>query len=344
MPLTLICLTSRESMANLIPAIELKPDKVYLLTTGDYMKEAESLKNVMVPKGIKTVIREGDIHAYRPETVREAIRQIVQTEKDAELILNITGGTKLMAIAAYEEFRAAGRRIIYCDTAGRRLMTIYPEETAHPLSQPVSIADYMRSYGFTVSAEEDERYTPLVAVLMDWLLAGHFRDFSAGVDRFRKKVFQNIPAGSVEYGPFLFQKQFDRYHVHIKSLKETVAVESTFLHGKWLEFLAYHYLKTKRNLPAKLGVRVLRHGDITNEIDTLYMKDYQLHLISCKTGRFEPKDLFELDTLRHLAGGTFGVGTVLMTGEPTDAFAKRAKELNINIIWMTDPEDLGELP
>jgi len=344
MPLTLISLTSRESMANLIPAMELKPAKAYLLTTENFTKEAGYLKSVMEPKGVKTVIYDRNIDAYRPETIRHAIREIASNEKNNDLILNVTGGTKLMAIAAYEEFRAAGWPILYCDTPNLRLLKVFPEESGSPLARPVSIDDYMKSYGFTISDEEERQYNPMIAVLMDWLLAGHFRDFSAGVDKFRKKVLQNIPAGGIEQGPFLFQKQFDRYHVHIKSLKETIPVESTFLHGKWLECLAYHYLKTRRQLPSKLGVKILQHGEIPNEIDALYMKNYQLHLVSCKTGRYEPKDLFELDTLRHLTGGTFGVGIVLMTGGPTEAFARRAKELNLRMIWMTEPEDLEELP
>jgi len=111
---TIVCLVSRQSMANVIPVLELHPSEVILLRTKQESKVALNIQRLFVSKNIKTRIYKSYIDPYDLETVKSACREIIN-ESETNIILNVTGGTKTMAIAAYEIFKSSDKRILYYD-------------------------------------------------------------------------------------------------------------------------------------------------------------------------------------------------------------------------------------
>ncbi|MEM5807157.1 MAG: DUF1887 family CARF protein, partial [Candidatus Aenigmatarchaeota archaeon] len=108
----MVCLVSRQTMQNVLPILMYVPSNVYLLTTTEEKESGERIQRLCKQKKIEAELVEG-IDAYDTGTVRSAIERIKSSMTQAELAINITGGTKLMSIAAYEVAKQYGIPAFY---------------------------------------------------------------------------------------------------------------------------------------------------------------------------------------------------------------------------------------
>ena len=116
-----VVIVSEQILANLIPVLMDKPDKVYLVSSDEMgrRKLDQRLKKLLEKENIRAVVVE-----HAPDVGLLAIREFafsladkIQAENlDAEMVLNATGGTKLMSIGFVEFFKGIAQRIIYTDT------------------------------------------------------------------------------------------------------------------------------------------------------------------------------------------------------------------------------------
>src|SRR5439155_14175096 len=98
------------------------------------------------------------IHDY----ARWLAAQIQQAHPGAEIVLNATGGTKLMSLGFVEVFRDIAREIIYTDTSHRRI-EIFPDGSGTALPPVemrnvlVDVPRYLAAQGFRyVGARSDD--------------------------------------------------------------------------------------------------------------------------------------------------------------------------------------------
>ncbi len=149
-----ICLVSQQLLANYIPVLFDKPDRVCLIST-----------ELMEKKGMKarfiSMLDRLDINytAYdnMPSTNMQTIYEyaletsesIQEKYPNAELILNITGGTKLMS-QGFSEVMNDDAKLIYTDTQHNRLEYIGAKNSnkpPRPLPSVLDIQDYLKAYG-----------------------------------------------------------------------------------------------------------------------------------------------------------------------------------------------------
>ena len=127
-----VCLVSDQTLANIIPALMEKPALVVLVCSREMAnrKLDKRLCKLLDAEGIQV-----QIHGDAPDTDLKQITDfayalIGKIEADhpqAEVTLNVTGGTKLMAMGFADSFRGFAVRAIYTDTAHRRIETL-PED------------------------------------------------------------------------------------------------------------------------------------------------------------------------------------------------------------------------
>lgn len=151
----LICLVSKQVMANIIPINELKPDEVILLTTKEEKTTAETLLNFLEEKKFIGSIYKKEIDAYNPQSIRTACKQLIDSRKDAKLTLNSTGGTKIMAMVATDVFRTNNLDVIYADNHNKKILFFYPiSKKAKPITGWININDYLLSNGYKIVSEK----------------------------------------------------------------------------------------------------------------------------------------------------------------------------------------------
>src|SRR5690606_24051546 len=161
----------------------------------------DHLEKLFTAKGIK-VIPHATIDPYNPVQVNEIIKAI--TEKKAHnIILNITGGTKLMALGAYEVFKEKKLPVIYCHTDDKIILHLLPEPKEEQLKVNLTIEDYLASYGFTILNEvKDDIYAEFFDLLQKH---SKLKEFMMLAEKCRK-AFSQIRNTTITQDIFTYQK------------------------------------------------------------------------------------------------------------------------------------------
>jgi len=326
-------------MANVLPVLMYRPKRVILFTTPQENYCADNLEKLFKSKKI-IVARKDNLNAYDYITFKEVVKKELEKHNDS-VWLNVTGGTKLMALAAYEAFVEKNNNIIYCDTEHSKIISLYPQYNLYELEANISINDYLLSYGYEIVETKD------TANEQDYLELFHFvqRNNKLGsLSNLFKKVRDRLTVDSMTKPKFTesssdlvfrFHKNYDNYLLEYgDKTKRTIKIDyRNFKSGDWLEYFVYFSLKENEGLNPIMGVKIINNEGVENEIDVIVMKNYRLFLISCKTGKKDNQfDLYQLETLRNITSGTFGKGIFVTANKHSDKFLHRAKELSINVI------------
>lgn len=333
-----ICLVSKQAMPNIIPAILYKPEKVILLTTKEEYKTAENISIVLSKYEVECEIFKDFVSAYDLNSVSDSISKILNIYSNKILTLNITGGTKLMAIAAYEIFRNQNLNIIYCDTFDDNIIHFKNGEIISEKysNLKISVEDYLNAYGFKEDESQNKtksfRNIELINFIKD-----HFDEFIEFSTAVRLVIPENENQFVRSIGDFEFERRNNKMFLSYQN-REIFQSEYTnfnYLVGLWLEDFVYDYLKTKfPDEDIRKSFNILSTSDSANEVDIIFSKKGKLYLVSCKTGKYDKKDLFELEGLRNLAGGTFSKAykVIIKNDKLSENISKRAKEMNIKLL------------
>lgn len=341
---TIFCLVSRQAMANVLPVLMYQPNSVVLFTTPEEKLCADNLEKLFKSKGIK-VNRNDGLDAYDYIRFKEAVKsQLESTE--GETWLNVTGGTKLMALAAYEAFAEKDKKIIYCDTEHQKIINLFPEYSATYLKADLTIEEYLNSYGYTIEEtkkiKDEEEYFELFSFIERNNAMNSF------IEMFTKIRVQFADENKIQQPKFTissvdqifqFQKNYDKFFIQFgKQKKSSIRIDITdFKSGDWLEFYVFYILKKKENLFPLVGVKLKNQEGVENEIDVMVLKDYRLIIFSCKSGKKDNQfDLYQLETLRNITSGTFGKGIFVTANRHSEKFLNRAKELSIKVIQVNN--------
>lgn len=332
---TMFCLVSRQAMANVLPVFMYKPESVFLFTTPQENQCANNLEELFKSKNIN-VFRMDNLDAYDYIKFKEAIKTQLEKLNTESVFLNVTGGTKLMALAAFEAFAEANKSIIYCDTEHQKIITLLPRYTLTELSAQLSVEEYLKAYGFKIVEFKDSFAEDDYFQLFQFIDSGNLiRSFVNLNKTIRKRIGSNetkFTVNSCDY-KFQFQKNYNNYILTFGD-KHTLKISfNDFKSGDWLEYYIYYKLKTKENLSPLVGVKIINPQSVDNEIDVMVIKDFRLYIYSCKTGKKDNQfDLYQLETLRNITSGTFGKGNFVTSNQHSEHFLRRAKELSINVI------------
>lgn len=330
---TIFCLVSRQAMANVLPVLMYKPKNVVLFTTPEEKPCADNLERLFKSKGIK-VKRNDGLDAYDYTRFKDAVKRELESTED-ETWLNVTGGTKLMALAAYEAFAEKNKEIIYCNTERNQIIHLFPESNTEELKLSISVEDYLASYGYEIISTRTENIKREYLELFDLLESKNLiPKFSSFLDNYRSATGGADPIKTYKdkkNGIFSIQKTSRELILLIYERKFRFDDER-FLKGDWLEYFV-RYLLNKKGIKAEVGVKIISEKKVENEIDLIFIIEHKLHLISCKSGKSKPnQDIYEIETLRQIAGGTFGKGFLVTAREIKKEAMKRARELGIKVL------------
>ncbi|MGB9617842.1 MAG: Card1-like endonuclease domain-containing protein [Desulfomonilaceae bacterium] len=357
---THVCLISAQPIPNLLPLLLERPQKAIFLVSTEMTAQAERLKRVVQPRGIAVACQE--IPAYDFDEVSNICEEILKRHEDPNdgpLVLNVTGGTKIAALAAFQVFYFADRRIIYLDTSHNRLMDLAPANRSMPVEDNlVKVRDYLTAYGMNpvenknnTQSRRREGLDDLVNLLVknDGLLSR----LNSAIDRCESqdKSYANISlnelgAGAEELAGLLERcgaaKRTTSTNLHVSSPEKIF-----FCQGGWLEEYAYWTVKALGMKGLDLVMNMTIEWDekgrrpTENEFDVLFTHLNRLHLISCKTANPARKTdsgvkateaLNELDALAERAGGLFGKAMLVSARRLRDADRERAKKMKIKLV------------
>ena len=153
---THLCLVSAQAMPNLLPLLDYRwrPQRV-LACSAKMQRAAASLTTVVKSKGQGIAVELLDLpDAYEYAALSEVFLQFLVEHEADDIALNVTGGTKLMAVAAQEASRFAGKAVFYVNVESDEVLVIGEHARSQPLQARLRVHELLEVHGYEVIRRE----------------------------------------------------------------------------------------------------------------------------------------------------------------------------------------------
>lgn len=328
----MIILTGGRSAPAVLGALAVKPQAVELINSRDeayrqdeVVSALRSLVDVTLPTSGET------IDAYDMDAVYKACAAIVERIGNVPVVINLSSGTKVMALGAYEFARQHQFPALYVDTNARRVLDLTTKQDfpTIPLTVDSYLACYRRSPVAKLNKDALSCSLQQAIELAGWLVTTGepaltvlelIRRHGEGKGKRTCKIDKYRPDNTelsvwhklVSVG--FLERIGEREATFLFTLRSDADFE--FLKGTWLEVFVWHEACHQRN---KEGTPVfddsLFNFEIPSdssgarkEIDVGLMVAGQMIHCSCKAGGKKiwlTDHLDELRAVSSLIGGRF---------------------------------------
>ncbi|MGQ9681028.1 MAG: hypothetical protein ACUVX9_00670 [Anaerolineae bacterium] len=174
---TMVCLVGDQPIPNLLPIKYLNPDHVLLVTTKKTEEVARRIR-VLLPN-----TKAQSVHPYDLLATVSALEREIAGQTD--LVFNLTGGTKMMALAAYSLAARSGHPFVYLQSEGRQSILLRYHfkdglpflESKDIIPKVISAMDYLKAHrlGFHEEGPHCENGKITDGGLFEQTLAGVLR-------------------------------------------------------------------------------------------------------------------------------------------------------------------------
>ncbi len=373
---THICLVSQQAAANLLPALDpaLKPQKIVLVVTRKMQNQAAHLQAVLKESGIK--VERLELHnEHDSDQIANQLGDLDEHLQGDSVTLNITGGTKLMSVAAQLAADALGWSMFYVDADTDQAIWFSPKEKPpQKLQEQLRLRHYLRSYGFDLA---DKPQRPQASAAQKTLTqnlvtqVGSLEDAITTLNALAQDA-ENRRSLSVQLNAWQLDSRSldvllrDFEHADALTLKGDrlhFASEAArdFVKGGWLEL---HAIQAVHEVTGPLSIRdkaanlelIDTVSGTRNELDIAFMAHNRLFVIECKTARIDrpqggdahantPKandTLFKLSDNCRRIGGLGTRGMLLTYRKLRDPEMQLARALGITVVAGADIARLPE--
>jgi hypothetical protein len=362
-----ILLVSDQAAPNLLAALDpaLKPEEAVLMVSRKMQARAEALEAVLNEAGVKTTrVPLDDEHDFAG--LENTLLEVANARTTQSIALNLTGGTKLMALAAQSVAQAYDWPVFYVDADTDEAIWLGKTGGRQKLNQQLRLTHYLRGYGFTLRQgvnrpQPSQRHNDLLQTLitqvgslehplsqLNWIgqQAEDKKTLSIRLDA------KQLDSRGLEV---LLRHFSDAGVVRIQGDSLTFMDENelAFAKGGWLE---HHVYRTLCGVTGDLNIRdkaanlfVVDANNVENELDISFMARNRLFVIECKTARMDKPEapkandtLFKLSEICRRVGG-LGTRGMLASYRPLrDSEKKLARALNIELVCGAELARLGE--
>jgi hypothetical protein len=304
----LICLLSEQHVPNLLSVHHFRPDRLVLVETEDMARRHASdyLLDALRRGGLDYTEKCERVplgHEDSLSETRRALQSAFGRHPSDNWIVNVTGGTKPMSIAAYQFFSVLNATPVYISSREPNLIHWLDDSSTATCSHRPSIAEFLAGYGFESQkppakvAESESRargWWDLARVLAAHALADDLIVFGEGEDApsERKRARDrgmNLEERHLHPAWMAIEPVRHALEQHFGVPAKLDKYQARFLTGEWLEVFLWgtldRYQEPLGLWDVRLGLEPARFGDTSgNEFDVSFMRNYGLWMIECKTG------------------------------------------------------------
>jgi hypothetical protein len=289
----LISLVSEQTLPNVlfIKQFGASASTLCFLNTERFQTEGRSTWIRQAAKAQSKAFFEIPLDPEDPIQCLEALDEVDWTIYD-DFIINLTGGTKMMALAVHSFFSARFEEktsIYYIPIYQNQCVEIFPESKKIELTAQVNVMEYLESYGIQVLQQNNYHRDKRASELAGF-------------------IFQKLV---LEENPYTLEK--------IQHAAEiTDHFERKIYQGEWLEIWLANQIHRVLQIPTSQilqGIRMNKPGmpDTANsEFDVLFQWKNRLYVGECKFyngGKFKmsgstgtSRDIFKLGNLKNNLG------------------------------------------
>jgi hypothetical protein len=361
-------LIGEQNIPNYIAIKHLDAETHILLATKKMADVAKRLKGSLIEYGPRIVI-EDVADAFQLGGLIAQFTTLRQRYEGKRIALNVTGGTKLMAIALLHAFyEMKGRESFYVEAHGRNELISITKNKELPLAPCFEDA---KTFVSLQTPELLSRYKDRRPSETEFAVARELRKinvdvlkrfaffFSEIVDKYchNRLGKEDKEAIAKKIDELRCRLPFEEAKDDFDILAEELGQELfwRFIAGRWFEVYVYEIIKKSGNAllqkmrGLRLNVPVFYENKEAQrqdrqELDLAYTDGFALCAIECKARKDisqEEVQKLENNVLRY--GGTFGQGVLVSAYEQGEAIVERVKtSKNVMLVHGKDVEHLKE--
>jgi hypothetical protein len=223
-----------------------------------------------------------------------------------KIVVNLTGGTKVMTLATHDYFKEEGADIYYVTGFDKKYIKIFPGKikSEHTLTQSLSVENYLIAYGFNIKKVEDNHFDKnSTTAMFDFFISDSLPYHSETINTLRKYRNKGVKESDFTHA---IQSLIDAVGIKTENTNKLTSDEVKFLTGEWFEQYVYNEVKSSFELDdnkimmgVTLNKDVLDRGtqvikdllDIDdvqpinpdNELDVIFMYNGRIYIIECKS-------------------------------------------------------------
>lgn len=346
-----------------------EPSCIHAIVTTTMRQKGEVLRNVLKKRN-KTCAAY-DLPATDQTHVFELLDDIYAQCEGHPPAINLTGGTKLMALAAAEWAYAHDVPTFYIDTAAGQI--VLPGRHWEYLSLPdmLNVEDLLAAYGYSIKNCVQEPVPPKRREILTTMLelvcdpspaaARALQSLNACAQQARtaaNRIVEDRATPSPEWEALLdLCQKAGMLHRANGYVAFPTEKSRQWCNGIWLEEfvqMTLYKLQCNKQITSWASSVQVKKNEIHNELDALFSVRNRLFVIECKTAKmngsshFEGRDktsnvLYKADSLHGRLGGLFAQA-ILCSIEPLEPHDQsRAQSLGIRVISGKDVLKLGEM-
>ena len=374
-----ICLISDQLIPNYLPIKIYNPDIVLMI-------ETEYTRTKSLGERFRLLIKNNlrfktNLYSYKKfapdydfpalyEYFLDLINDIKTLEAD-EVTLNVTGGTKLMAIAGFDVLKDICHKVIYTNTMAKSIDIIHAQQKVDfisiKLESLLNVNEYLNAYGVVIngcnSEKKEWKEKAKERKLLTEYMADYFSNNAYFLSVINAKVQNALENKKLKNPEQKFkdiknkkQKKFLRKcaanniieYDEDKTIKFKTVETTNYLGGFWLEEYVYFLLKDLNVDEVQCGVEIEWENKTLNEIDILAIHNNRLLIIECKTRRYGKENdrdndtFYKLDSVADDLRGLYGEKWLLSVWKIEERGVRRAISQGIKILSGEDirPEKL----
>lgn len=305
---------------------EISTDYLFVTTAGMEKKGTRKwIENACNIQG-ETI----EVNEYSFADIHEKLSQLDFDSFD-KVIVNLTGGTKVMTMVAEDFFKNIEADIYYVTGKNNEYIRVFPKrsKSVFTFEKKLTVSDYLTAYGFTFSEPNPAMYSIEVAKPIVELYSSDER-IQTNIDAIRFINKQRNKTKGVK------KDDFDKVESFLKEItfpfqdSQLTAEQVKYLSGEWLEEYVGLKIKEELNLSDEeiyigstinknigsgreknnaqsiLGDEaVLNNTNSTNEMDVIFMYEGKFYSVECKSSVIAYKSA--VDKKGHLVDKPYNI-------------------------------------
>lgn len=365
-----ICLVSEQTLPNYLGAIvpNAFPKKIHLIVTERMKERADILEKSLRSRGYD--VKQYPLIAPRPDAVQNVLDSILE-KNGPEIAINVTGGTKIMALAAVDwaGIQDISPFLFYVDTDNKKILQIGGKMEQFDLPISLKIKELLKAgTGAAISTGGESALSAPQRDLLDHLVQTFLKNktalelFNKCAKEAEKSLYSHMPYGDInELNEALaIAQRAGKLRITSGIISYSSEEARFWCNGGWLEEFVSSKLYRMKGLgiiddwacnieifkDQKVPLKNSSHAP-QNELDAAFTAENRLFVIECKTANLAKVNGFstasyKLDSLRKNLGGVLSRGMIISVLAPRPTDIQRCKDLRIELLYGADVLKLEE--
>ena len=317
----MISLISEQTIPNILAILHFRPENLLFVSTEKMQSQnkVEAILRTLKRRDVDYSTNDYQTVVVNQDSIKDCMDKLQDWAKeinlhDFEIIVNLTGGTKMMAIGAYEVFKDYSCQMIYIPIPKNEFIVPHPPKSLAPptkLGFRLNVIEYLMASGLCVLNEERaeeqgqkaiKRFKKTEFIYKHYLeLKDLLKFLCSRLRSLERSNVKKLKKGKVINFEEIYDYELnEREKGFLKNLEFNIIPKNgsykiscslsydlyKYITGGWLEEYVYKILcglKEEGITDVQIGLHLKSPKGTENEFDVMFTYENALYFVECKS-------------------------------------------------------------